>query len=175
MNQTSHIVRTIYFKPVGILEVPKKKIRTLMQDSQAFYRAEMERHRYGTKTFRLETDRNDEVVVYTVNGKKQAEAYTSYQDIEPELPPELREKNNIHVIFMGGLRFVKDSNAWGVGFSYYGSACGASLASQQQVMVCGYLSFRMNSVTRLDYPTTLEMVIFLWGRGQRHLMITRHS
>lgn len=120
--QLPFIVRTIYFKPVGTPDAPEK-IKTLMKQTQQFYLREMERHGYGSKTFRIENDNNNEVVVHTVVGKRKPAAYTSYQIIEPELPREFRNQNNIHVIFIGGMRLVKPG-VLGVGFSFYGHVCG---------------------------------------------------
>ena len=117
------IVRTIYFQPTNAPNVPSVKIKTLMKDTQAFYRAEMERHDYGSKTFRLETDGNGEPIIHIVQGRRPPHVYTSYQAVEPELPHHLKNKNNIHVIFMGGMQFVKPG-AWGVGFPYAGGVCG---------------------------------------------------
>ena len=49
------IVRTVYFQPTDT-PGPTQKIIDLLVETQDFYRAEMERHGYGDKTFKLETD-----------------------------------------------------------------------------------------------------------------------
>ena len=120
------IVRVVYFKPIDAPRMPDG-IPQLMIDVQDFYRSEMERHGYGAKTFRLETDNQGELIVHTVNGKKNPNFYTSYQALEPELPRELRNQNNIHVFFMGGMRSVKPGGGtWGVGVPLAGGVCGGN-------------------------------------------------
>ena len=117
------IVRTIYFQPTNAPDVPSVKIKSLMKQTQAFYRSEMERLDYGSKTFRLETDGNGEPIIHVVQGRRPSHVYTSYQAVEPDLPNHLKNKNNIHVFFMGGMQFVKPG-ALGVGFPFSGGACG---------------------------------------------------
>ena len=117
------IVKTVYFQPVNAPAVPADRIKTFMKDTQAFYRAEMERNGYGAKTFRLETDNNGVPVIHIVEGKRDAHVYTSYQALESDLPHDLKNQNNTHVFFMGGMQFVKPG-AWGVGFPYAGASCG---------------------------------------------------
>lgn len=119
------IVRTIYFQPVNAPNAPSAEIKTFMKDAQEFYQAEMDRHGYGTKTFRLETDHDGEPIIHIVQGKREPHVYTSYQAVEPELPHNLTNKNNIHVIFMGGMQFVKPG-VLGVAFAYTGAACGGN-------------------------------------------------
>lgn len=130
MNQRSHVVYTIYFKPADVpAEAPEEKIKTFMKESQEFYRKEMERHEFDAKTFRLDT-KNGDVDVRTAEGKEKACKYTCYQDVESDLVsqfPEFEDKNNIYVIFMGGTEFVKpNSNNIGVGFPFDGSKCGGA-------------------------------------------------
>ena len=65
------IVKLIYFLPRG--NTPQSDIDTkldvLVKEVQGFYADEMERHGFGRKTFRLETDRRGTVVVHHVNGR----------------------------------------------------------------------------------------------------------
>ena len=49
------IVRTIYFQPTDA-PGPTRQIFDLLTETQDFFRSEMERHGYGAKTFRHETD-----------------------------------------------------------------------------------------------------------------------
>lgn len=60
-------VRVIYFKPVGSPPTPIESLTQLMQETQEFYKAQMEEHGYGAKTFRIESDENHEVVIHTVD------------------------------------------------------------------------------------------------------------
>ena len=118
------IVRTIYFQPTNA-PAPTDRIAELMIEVQDFYRTEMERNDYGDKTFRLETDNDGDVVVHTVKGRNNIAHYsaTTSASITQELPVELKNNNNIHVIIVAGLRLV-NNRVWGVGWPVYGAASG---------------------------------------------------
>ena len=95
-----------YFQPTDA-PAPSPKIAQLMKDVQDFYRTEMEKHGYDAKTFRLETDENDQVVVHTVNGQHNLQIYlTNLALINQELPLGLQDpfsaENHIRVIFLAG-------------------------------------------------------------------------
>ena len=66
-----YVVRTVYFVPNDLLPDPnmEKDLDILMKRVQKFYADEMERHGFGRKTFRLETDEAGEVVVHRVIGQ----------------------------------------------------------------------------------------------------------
>ena len=69
--QPEYIVRVIYFHPKD--RQPQSDIDTvlngLIKKVQQFYADEMERHGFGSKTFRLETDENNQLIVHRVRGK----------------------------------------------------------------------------------------------------------
>ena len=69
--QSEYVVRVIYFHPKD--RQPQSNIDTvldgLIKKVQQFYADEMERHGFGSKTFRLETDENDQIIVHRVTGK----------------------------------------------------------------------------------------------------------
>ncbi|MDD9975728.1 MAG: leucine-rich repeat domain-containing protein, partial [Candidatus Poribacteria bacterium] len=64
-------VRLIYFLPNDRPARPDRieALRQLIKDAQEFYADEMERHGYGRKTFRVETDTNGEPVVHQFSGR----------------------------------------------------------------------------------------------------------
>ena len=65
------VVRLIYFLPRGNTPQPDidTKFDTMLKNTQKFYADEMERHGFGRKTFRFETDRRGNAVVNHVNGR----------------------------------------------------------------------------------------------------------
>ena len=163
------IVRVIYFKPLNAPAMPKN-IPHLMIDVQDFYRSEMERHGYGSKTFRLETNKQGELIVHTVNGKKNPNFYTSYQALEPELPRALRNSNNIHVFFMGGMRSVKPGGGtWGVGFPLAGGVCGGMvrIAAAGEGMRLSVISHELGHAFGLYH--NIRRGNFLMGPGTKDL------
>lgn len=117
-------VRVIYFKPVGSLSTPTDQLTQLIEETQEFYKAQMEEHGYGAKTFRIESNENDEVIIHTVEGKHAPSYYAgnTYEEIEKELPLEFTSANevfmdNVHVIIVGGVSTVFNG-AWGVGWTF---------------------------------------------------------
>lgn len=64
-------VRLVYFLPKDRRARPEriKALREMIKQVQAFYADEMQRHGYGRKTFRLETDRTGDPIVHRVNGR----------------------------------------------------------------------------------------------------------
>ncbi|MCG9132130.1 leucine-rich repeat domain-containing protein [Candidatus Poribacteria bacterium] len=70
-------VRLVYFLPSDRPARPDRieALRQLIKDTQEFYADEMERHGYGRKTFRVETDTDGEPMVHRVNGKFNEDYY----------------------------------------------------------------------------------------------------
>ena len=64
-------VRLVYFLPSDRPVRPDRieALRELIKDTQAFYADEMERHGYGRKTFRVETDADGDPIVHRFNGR----------------------------------------------------------------------------------------------------------
>ncbi len=74
-----YVVRVIYFYPNDIepQEDSVNTLGTMIKDVQKFYADEMERHDYGRKTFRLEMDVNDNVILHHMKGNFD---HTRYND-----------------------------------------------------------------------------------------------
>ncbi|MDE0684759.1 MAG: leucine-rich repeat domain-containing protein [Candidatus Poribacteria bacterium] len=64
-------VRLIYFLPNDRPARPDRvsALCQLIKDTQEFYADEMERHGFGRKTFRIETDKDGEPLVHHIDGK----------------------------------------------------------------------------------------------------------
>ncbi len=69
-NSPEYIVRVIYFHPNDIepQEDSVNTLKAMMKDIQTFFADEMERHGYGRKTFRLETDESENVMLHYMKG-----------------------------------------------------------------------------------------------------------
>ena len=106
-----YVVRVIYFIPNDRepdLEM-NTKLDTLIKEAQKYYADQMEAHGFERKTFRLETDANDNVIVHRVNGLYD-EAY--YQNpstgsfiVWDEIEGRFDVSKNIYFI-------VLDTNVW---------------------------------------------------------------
>ncbi len=95
-------VRLVYFLPNDLDPQPKidTRLNVLIKDVQKFFANELERHGYGKKTFRFESDDNGNAIIHHVNGLRN-EAY--YRDnitsvIWEELQEQLDFFNHIYVI-----------------------------------------------------------------------------
>ena len=64
-------VRLVYFLPNDRPARPDRvtALRQLIKDAQEFYADEMQRHGFGRKTFRVETDRGGDPIVHRFNGR----------------------------------------------------------------------------------------------------------
>ena len=95
-------VRLVYFLPNDRPARPDRieALRQLIKDAQEFYTNEMERHGYGRKTFRVETDKDGRPVVHPVNGKFNDDHYQ--KSVEPGVWEEVIEhfEDFQHVYFI---------------------------------------------------------------------------
>ena len=122
------VVKTIYFKPQG---TPDKTadIREMMADVHNYFGKEMQRNGFGFKTFHIEKDTNNQIIVHTVRGQHPTADYnadTTYDAIAAELPNRFKVANNIHIIFVGGMHRINHygTSALGVGTSTFGHQIG---------------------------------------------------
>ena len=88
VSDAQFVVKTIYFQPQG---TPDKtaEIRETMAEVHDYFGKEMQRNGFGLKTFHIERDANDQVLVHTVKGRHPTANYiadTTYDAIAPELP-----------------------------------------------------------------------------------------
>ena len=100
LNQPS--VRLIYFLPNDRPAHPDRieALQQLIKDAQEFYADEMERHGYGRKTFRVETDTDGTPVVHQFDGKFAEEHYynfTGYR-VWKEIYEHFGDLQNIHFV-----------------------------------------------------------------------------
>ena len=116
------IVRTIYFQTADAPDPTPTQIIDLLVETQDFYRYEMERHGYGTKTFKLETDGAGNVGFHHVRAKQNAEYYSrdTYNRVKSELPSRFTRTpnslDNVHIIIIGGISVLDNQN---IGFAWY--------------------------------------------------------
>ena len=117
-------VRLVYFLPNDLDPQPKidTRLNVLIKDVQQFFANEMERHGYGKKTFRFESDPNNTAIVHHVNGLRN-EAYYR-ENITSVIWEELQEQldffNHIYVICVeiSGRAFGNNGDVCGYGNDY---------------------------------------------------------
>ena len=138
------LVRVLYFQSQGADPVNHEKYNEIIKDIREFFRNEMVKHGFGDKTFRIETDRNDDLIIHTVNGRHAGEHYTGevfnayYQKIAKEVPFAInnttnrREQDNIYIIIVGGVEIVYDGlgSPWGGGWTFSVATGGAAAINE---------------------------------------------
>ena len=114
-------VVTIYFKPAGS-EPFEEKLASKMANVQQFYEDEMNRHGFGHKTFKLETDDNGDVKIRVINAKHPARHYETdtKNRVFEELPDHFKTPDCVLIIFVGAIEMIRGGilGATGQGFSY---------------------------------------------------------
>ena len=97
-------VRTIYFVPND--RVPQNHIHstinTQMKAVQVFYKAQMNAHGYGNRTFALETDHTGKVITHTIIGNHRDSHYIkdTLTKVETEVNNRFNIKTDIYIIFV---------------------------------------------------------------------------
>ena len=117
-------VRLVYFLPNDLDPQPKigTRLNVLIKDIQKYFADEMDRHGYGKKTFKFESDHNGNAIVHYFNGQRN-EAY--YRDnitnvIWEELQDQIDFNNHIYVVCVeiSGRAFGEDGDVCGYGNDY---------------------------------------------------------
>ena len=116
-------VSLIYFLPNDRPARPDRitALQALIQDTQAFFADELERHGYGRKTFTLETDRKGEPVVHQIHGKFNDAHYRRQMESTREVLAEVQEQFDSpqHIYFIAIDINSEMSVPWGGGVGGY--------------------------------------------------------
>ena len=120
-NSPEYVVKTIYFYPKDA--EPQFDIDAVlnakMKEAQTFFADEMERHGFGRKTFRLETDEQGNTKVHHLKGSKNSSYYTGTNtfDVAGKFQPEIFEEfinsNDILCVFVhAGVNYIGGIGGW---------------------------------------------------------------
>ena len=114
-------VRLVYFLPKDRPARPGriKALRQLIKDAQQFYADEMERHGYGRKTFRIETDRTGEPIVHRFKGRFNERHYyqrTTDFKVWEEFFPQVNDIHHVYLIAIDlSYELLNEGRACGLG------------------------------------------------------------
>ena len=129
------IVKTIYFKPLGANHMRDSEIEEIVKYARDLYADEMERNGFDRKTFIVESDRTDSLIVHRVNGNKTAQHYrnNTLDTIMEEMPNEYKIGNKpdeVHLIIIGGMGRIDNNANYGTAISFsLGSFGGTTLVA----------------------------------------------
>ena len=77
------------------------KIRKYVKEAQVFFASEMERHGYGRKTFLIDTNSDNEIIITTIKLRNDIDYYnSSYDAIELEIYDRLHCPHEISLFFI---------------------------------------------------------------------------
>ncbi|MDE0467284.1 MAG: dockerin type I domain-containing protein [Candidatus Poribacteria bacterium] len=121
------MVRLIYFLPKGRehREERVQAIRELAKDTKQFFAEEMHRNGFGGKSFNIETDKNGEPVVHSINGKFDEDYYNKNERKNPEwaLWEEIVENfddfQHVYLTYMDTNSEIIGKDACGIGGPSY--------------------------------------------------------
>ena len=133
-------VHVIYFKPTDAPDIDHEYHDKIMKDIQKYYQSKMTRHGFTDKTFPLETDKDNNLIIHTINAKYNGDHYfrNSMFDmfkelIEPELPFKFNNlqnrdsRDNVHLIVVGGVRMDRNLlGTQGMGFTWLAGRWGGN-------------------------------------------------
>ena len=123
-------VRCVYFLPTDTTEQPGvlARLDSYTKQAQRFYADEMERHGYGRKTFKLELNANNVIILYLVKGRYSSEHYHQHRSgIEAELPTQFTGTNNVTLIFVEGKETIRPGTC-GIGWDLVGTRTSRGIA-----------------------------------------------
>ena len=105
-DSPEYVVRVIYFHPNNIepQEGFPTTLSSLVKDVQKFYADEMERHGFGRKTFRLETDETGDVVVHHLKGEFPNAHYTRWGAEYDEVRKQLDTSKKVIYLILSDIR-----------------------------------------------------------------------
>ena len=101
-DSLEYVVRVIYFLPNDRESQPDidTKLDSMMKETQQFFADVMETNGFGRKTFQLETDENEKVVVHHVNGESNDTYYhnRTFSKVIDELSSDFDTSKNIYFV-----------------------------------------------------------------------------
>ena len=101
-DSPKYLVRLVYFLPNDRQSQPDMdaKMDALIKDVQQFYKEQMDSHGFGRKTFRLETDENDQAVVHHVDGQFTDSYYHegTFSKVLKEIRKRFDTSQNIYLV-----------------------------------------------------------------------------
>ncbi|MDE0088337.1 MAG: M12 family metallo-peptidase, partial [Candidatus Poribacteria bacterium] len=125
-DSPEYVVRQIYFHPSTNqhLQTIDTKLDTIVKDVQQFYADEMERHGFGRKTFRLETDALGQTIRHYVKGKFN-EKYYEIGNIIAKAREEINEQFDMSEHFVN-LIFIQSPDDPNLHYAHIGGTGGGN-------------------------------------------------
>ncbi len=160
---TNGMVRLVYFLPNDRPARPDRiaALKELIQDVQVFYADEMERHGFGRKTFRIETDAGGDPIVHQIDGRF-GELHYYQLPGSPKILKEVYENlpisEHIHFIAIDlSYEALDDGIACGVGKADFLPSSGESAGSFALIPASGFCFYDTKNVVHPLRAATHEL------------------
>ena len=162
--QPNYTIRTVYFQPTDA-PPPTTQIIPLLVESQNFFQSEMERHGYGAKTFKLETNETGNLGFHHIRAKHNTTHYSNdtYNRARSELPRYLTSpayaRDNILIIIVAGLNNLNTGDK-GYGGYYLGDNTGGFVIIVNKALNFKNLTHEIGHTFGLNHPTDPKAIMF---------------
>ena len=163
VSDAQFIVKTVYFQPTDAPN-PTRQIFDFLNKSADFYRNEMERHGYGRKTFKLETDGAGNPGIHHVRGKHNTAHYQNdtYNRVNSELPFHLNRaadaQDNSLVIIVAGIKLLNTGKR-GFGGYFTGKKSGGAAIIAGEALTFELLSHEIGHTFGLQHTTNPNAIM----------------
>ena len=174
-----NLVRLIYFLPRN--HAPQRdmdtKMDTLIKDVQQFYADQMERHGFGRKTFRFETDAQGSTVIHRIDGQFSSAYYhhNTFSKVVEEIQERFPIERHAHlmIIEMGSANYEGGSSC-GTSTTHYEGTGGYALMSASGHCVTGdsalsLAAHELGHVFGLPHDFRDDAYIMSYGHFRREL------
>ena len=157
VSDAQFIVRTVYFQPTDAPN-PTRQIFEFLTKSQDFYRTEMQRHGYGPKTFKLETDGAGNPGIHHIRGKHNTAHYRTdtYSRVNSELPFHFNRaadaQDNALVIIVAGIDLLSTGKR-GFGGYFTGNKAGGVAIIAGEALIFELLAHEIGHTFGLQHTT----------------------
>ena len=158
------VVRLIYFFPND--QQPQRnmntKMDTLIKDVQQIYADEMERHGFGRKTFRIETDATGKAVVHRIKGRFSDAYYqeNNWDSVWDEISKRFDLSKNFYVTSIE----TRNTVLCGLGRTYSSMGGGILIPSSGMCFGTGATTHELGHAFRLDHDFRNDLYHMSYGK-----------
>ena len=166
-------VKVVYFQPLDSEDRSDLlDFDDLMKSIQETYRSEIERHGFGSKTFKLELDWASKVVVHHVKGRHNKARYAT-ESVLDLLIPELQskgyqDKKTIYAVVLAGVEVMGGATGYAVPRPFAGFHGNGHPEYSGYAMSVELRKSRVENILRHELGHTFGLSHLLFEQGVRY-------